>query len=381
MGRLTYVFGTAQLGRNSAVANIKQLSSGGFVRSINVRRTASTGHLFARHRMEAEAATMAVRQLASLNPDMVIGANNPLNVQVQIAKWCRQARKPFIFWLQDLRGIAIRSILNGMSPLLGRISGYYYTSIEHKLLRQSAHVISIANEFCTEVLRAGVPQKRISMVPNWAPIDRLTMRPQNNPWSRSVGLAHKRVLLYTGNLGLKHNPSLFLSLAESVRDRPDVVVAVVSEGLGATWLQSKAKERGLTNLHISPFVTEEVLPDVLGTAQILVNLLAPEASMYSVPSKTWTYLCAGKPIVMSMSADNQAARIVTESGAGICCPPGDEESFVDACQRMLQSSPETRTAMGLAARSFAEANFDLSKICERISLCVDDALEVEQDRN
>ena len=379
LGRLSYIFGTAQLGRNTAAANSKQFSSGGVVREVAIRRTASADNFIARHRMESEAAWSTVRQLEMLNPELVIGANNPLSVQVRIAKWCRRKRKPFIFWLQDLRGAAVKSILQKRNPLLGKISGHYFTSVEHRLLRQSAHVISIAEEFCPEVRRAGVPQTSISTVPNWAPIARLPLRPHDNAWSSQAGLADKRVVLYTGNLGMKHNPSLLLAFCEAVKERREIAVATVAEGVGATWLKKEAEKRGLTNLHSFPFVNADVLPDVLGTAEVLVSLLEPDASKYSVPSKTWTYLCAGKPLVMAMPHENQAARIVMKIGAGVCCSPGDEAGFVRTCLQVLEGSAEQRAFMGSQGRRFAEENFDLSTICARVARCVDCAFEWKGD--
>src|SRR4051812_42468354 len=118
-GQLSYLFGMQQIGRNTAVRNANELASGGVVRALHVRRTAAADNFVARQRMEAEAGRTAVDQLTLLNPDLVIGANNPLDVQVRIEKWCRQRGKPFVFWLQDLRGAATQSILQNRIPLFG----------------------------------------------------------------------------------------------------------------------------------------------------------------------------------------------------------------------------------------------------------------------
>lgn len=374
-GRLSYLFGMPQIGRNTASAHTKELASGGVVRAMQVRRTAAADSFLARQRMEVEAARATVDQLTLLNPDLVIGANNPLDVQVRIAKWCRRRRKPFIFWLQDLRGAATRSILQSRIPLFGRLLGQHYSRTEHNLLRQSAHVIAIAEEFCAEVLSAGVHPDKISIIPNWAPIARLPLRKRENAWSRANGLSTKRVILYTGNLGMKHNPALLLALCEAVKSCPDIAIAVVADGVGADWLKIQAKHRGLTNLYTHPLVNADVLPDVLGAAELLVVLLEPDASAYSVPSKTWTCLCAGKPLVLAMPKENQAALIVRRISAGVCSDPRDEPSFVQNCLTMLAKPSAERATIGARGRAFAESNFHLPTISERVSRCIDLAFQ------
>ena len=72
-------------------------------------------------------------------------------------------------------------------------------------------------------------------IENWAPVDELPARPRENEWARRHGLDGKPVLLYSGTLGLKHDPGLLHRLAEAL---PEVAVVVASEGLGADWLPS-----------------------------------------------------------------------------------------------------------------------------------------------
>jgi glycosyltransferase involved in cell wall biosynthesis len=374
LGRMSYIFGSDQIGRNTAAASIMHVDSGGVVEGLKVTPPSSADKFFSRYQSETQTARATIEKLDLLNPDVVIGANNPLDVQWHMVEWCRVRRKPFLFWLQDLRGMATRSILRRRIPFLGGLVGQYYISLEQRLLRQSAHVISIAEEFRPHVLSSGLAAGRMSVIPNWAPIRRLPIRPKDNEWARSVGLSEKRVALYTGNLGMKHNPAHLLALCEALKDQPDASVAVIAEGVGATWLAEKAKERGLTNLFMHPFVNGELLPDVLGCADTYMALLEPDASNFSVPSKIWTYMCGAKPLVLAMPRDNQAAMIVRRIGAGVFSDPSDEAQFVSNCCEMLSKDPADRAVIGARGRKFAESNFDVDTIVERVSRCIDLAI-------
>jgi len=377
LGRMSYLFGMSQVARNTAASGVGEVRSGGIVFGLRSEH-AAPDHFLARHRAEARAARAAVEQLDRLNPDIVIGANNPLDIQAQIANWCRRRGRPFVFWLQDLRGLAMKSILKKRIPFLGAAVAAHYMSSEKRLLRRSAHVISIAEEFLPHVLSSGLPANRVSVIPNWAPLSRIPLRPKDNAWSRATGLSRQRVLLYSGNLGMKHNPAILLALCESLKSQPDTSVAVVAEGVGAAWLAEKAKERGLGNLCLRPFVTTEELPDVLGTADACIALLESDAAAYSVPSKIWTYFCAGKPLILSIPEDNQAALIVKKVGAGASNSPTDERRFVANCLDMLAKTPDERAAIGARGRAYAESNFNMESIVERVARCLNLALGSEK---
>ena len=100
--------------------------------------------------------------------------------------------------------------------------------------------------------------------------------------------------MYTGTMGLKHNPELILELARHFSDYPDVRIVVASAGLGARWLDEQARALNLPNLDIMGFHPFDTLPEALASADVLVAVLESEADVYSVPSKVLAYLCSGQ---------------------------------------------------------------------------------------
>jgi colanic acid biosynthesis glycosyl transferase WcaI len=188
---------------------------------------------------------------------------------------------------------------------------------------------------------------------------------KDNRWARKHGLADRPVLLYSGTLARKHRPGLLVDLARSVAHASAVMV-VVTEGEGADELaQAKREASDLDNLILLPYQRFEDLPDVLASADVLVVLLEPRAAQFSVPSKTLSYLCAGRPIVASMPKDNTAARIVAERAqCGLVVAPDDDdddEGFLRAAQQLL-SDPVLRESLGRAGRKYAEEHFDSNAI-------------------
>ncbi len=116
-----------------------------------------------------------------------------------------------------------------------------------------------------------------------------------------------------------------------LRAYEDVVVVVVSEGLGADWLQAQKAELGLENLRILPFQPHDRFSEVLGTATVLFGMLDPTAGVYSVPSKVLSYLKSGRAIVLAVPPENLAARMVQRAGAGLIVSPSDRAGVMAHC--------------------------------------------------
>ena len=77
-----------------------------------------------------------------------------------------------------------------------------------------------------------------------------------------------------------------------------------------------------------------------------------------------TYLCAARPLLVSVPTDNLAARVVERSGGGIVVRPGDAPAFLAAAER-LREDGELRAELGGRARAYAQTAFDIDSVAAR----------------
>lgn len=315
-----------------------------------------------RFRQENEFGRLVTKEIAAFQPDLVISANAPLDAQKHILKAARQHNARFIFWLQDLLGIASQRILSKKILLLGKWIGKHYIRMEQKLLLESDAIISICEEFVPLI---GSPHPDVLVLPNWSPIEEIPLLPKKNPWSISKDLDKTFNILYTGTLGYKQNPEMLWQLAEHFQTETDVRVVVVSEGLGAQLLKDEKKIRNLSNLLLLPYQSFSEYPQVLASADVLVGTLDADAGIFSVPSKVLAYLCSGKPQVLACPRENLAARLVEQHQAGIVTPPGDPQEMIQAIDH-LRLDPELSKLIGKNGRQYAEKYFIIEPIVEKV---------------
>ncbi len=310
-----------------------------------------------RLRQELTYALTLLRHVRETSPDLVVVCNVPLLAHFVFSRL--QRRVPMVFWQQDVYSQAIGREAVRRLGALGRLIATLADRAERDIVRRAHSCVAIAKTFLPVHDRWGTAQK-VTVIPNWAPVAEITPRAKDNAWSRRESLHDRPVLLYSGTLGLKHNPALLVKLAEEVRRSvPDVVLAVVSVGDGADYVREVAPADATVVLPFQPF---EELPDALAAADVLVTLLEPHASAYSVPSKTLTYLCAGRPIVAMLAADNPAAELV-QAAAGVVVDP-DDDGVAEAAAAVVEllGDPARAARVGAQSRTLAEEQFAIARI-------------------
>lgn len=317
-------------------------------------------NLIRRWGQEREYGRLAAKIILKFNPDIVISANAPLSAQDHILRTCKQHDIPFVFWLQDLIGLAASKVLRSKLPLLASVVGRYFQSIEGRLLRESDAIVAITEDFRPALQEFGVAPDRCHVIENWGVLEKSA--DELKTWARQHDLSDRPILLYTGTLSMKHNPAILVRLAEKFEERAQVVV--VSQGAGAAWLTQAIKTHNLTNLVVLPYQDPEQLPVMYASAEVLLVLLTEDAGQFSVPSKILTYLCAKRPVLAAIPAENLAARILEASGAGFVTSPSDHTSFVQKAEVLL-SAPELRQTMGEKAEAWATKNFEIGQITDR----------------
>jgi glycosyltransferase involved in cell wall biosynthesis len=331
---------------------------------VKIGRQFSRYSLIRRPRDELAYGRRLVHCVDTFQPDVVVSANAPLLSQRQLLHRTRRQGAAFVYWLQDLLGVGTGAELGRRLGPPGRIPGRALERIERRLLVTSEAIVAITDDFLPLLRAMGVDGDRVHVIENWAPIDELPVRPRQNRWASAHGLCDRFVFLYSGTLGLKHEPRLLVELARHFQGDRRVAVVVVSEGLGADSLRTQAVEQSLDNLLVIDYQPYGQLAEVLATADVLVALLESSAGVFSVPSKVLTYLCAGRPLLASMPKENLAAQTIERAGAGIVTAAGDAAAFVSSAD-LLFNDARTRIDMGHAARRFAEANFPIDAIASR----------------
>lgn len=318
-----------------------------------------------RRGMEVAYGHRVAELIARERPVAVLSSQTPTETQEPIFRAARSTGAKFYFWVQDFYSLAVEKLVRKGLPIGGRVVGAWYRWLERRHLQGSDRIVAITEDFAPIMQqRFGIDPAKIVTIPNWAPLESMPVTPKRNAWSEAHGLADTFVYLYTGTLGLKHNPALLLDLARRYRDHDAVRVVVISEGLGADWLREQTAADPLPHLIQMGYQPFQAMPQVLAGGDVLIGVLEEDAGVFSVPSKILTYLCAKRPILLAAPSVNLATRIVARERAGMTVSPDARAAFLEAAD-YLRTETAVGEAMGRRGRDYAEKTFRISTIADQ----------------
>ena len=305
-----------------------------------------------------------VRHVRRVRPDAVLLSNVQIPTLVIFAFAMMVLRRPWMLWHQDVYAIAVRSFAGKKLSRAFTVVAWLFEVAERWCSRRAAAIVVIAPSFVPVHEKWGTADK-VTVIPNWAPLDEIVPTARKNDWATEHQLDDVQTLLYSGTLGLKHNPALLVRLADAVRRAGrEVRLVVVNSGPAVEVLSAEA-DRLDVPVTLLPFQPYERLPEVLGTGDVLVVLLEQEAGAFSVPSKTLSYLCAGRPVLGLMPGENLASSLVTSAG-GLVLPPADESlNAAGAWVAEVLGDDRRRADLGEASRALAEQEFALAGCADR----------------
>jgi colanic acid biosynthesis glycosyl transferase WcaI len=323
-------------------------------------RIVSPNALIARRFGEIAYGRKVAALIKDCKPDVVLSGNTPTEAQDKIITACRAQNVRFVYWLQDVYSAGVTTFLSKQMGIIGQAIGWYYRRLDRCHMRDSDAIVAITDDFTSLASEWGESRSKVSVIENWGALDELPLRNKRNPWSLRHGLDCSFSFIYNGTLGRKHNPSLLVKLAEQGLG----LVVVAAEGAGFNQLELMQRSSRPDRLKLLPLQPAEQLPDVLGTADVLVAIIEADAAIFAVPSKVLSYMCAGRPILLAAPKANLAARTVERAQAGIVVDPSDGPGFLAAARRLF-SDKSLRTKHGANGRCFAERTFDMDGITTR----------------
>lgn len=320
-----------------------------------------------RARFELAYAAAWQEWLANEEFDLVVACNVPLLALARMRRYFARRRQPWVLWHQDIYSMGMSAELQRKlpAPFARRVAGRL-ERLEAAQVASANAVVGISDAFMAKYAEWHVRKPaRQYVVPNWAPLDELIPSERDNAWARRNNLPADGVrIVYAGTLGRKHNPLLLLDLLDKCRQRGvPASLLVVSEGVGADDLRAAAGDRA--DVQVLGYQPAEDMSEVLGSADVLVALLEPDAAQFSVPSKVLSYLSVGRPIVALVPEGNPAAQDVNLAGGCAAEPTADGASTAADWIAQVSKDPRDLAARAARARSLAEERFDIASIGAR----------------
>ncbi len=281
--------------------------------------------------------------------DVVYAGGAGITVWLAFTALVALPRKPAIYAVYDVYPhVGVKLGIFRHKPVIAAVA-----AVEKVCLRSATLVRIISESFRPNLRELGVADEKMSMVYDWVDTDLVRPLPRSNAFSQEFGLDGKCVVMYAGNIGLSQGLENVLDAAEMLAVHTDLLFVFVGDGANREKLAAEIARRQLRNVRLIPFQPRERLPDVLASADISLVPLRHGVGHGSLPSKTYSILASGRPVIASVDEDSETWNLITRAKAGICIHPESPRDLAQAVL-LLRDAPAVRETLGRNGRMWAE---------------------------
>ena len=276
--------------------------------------------------------------------DAVIAMSPPLTMG--LTGWVTHLvrRGPLVFNIQD--------VFPDAAVETGAITNRRIIAVARWLERVSYHrsaAVTVLSDDLRDNVAAKVGPKhrsKVRVIPNFVDTDFIRPSDRLTAYRAELGIGDEPVVLYAGNVGFSQSLDM---VVEAARRFPEATFVINGDGAASAALREQAA--GLANVRFVGYQPKERVPEVLATGDIHLVPLRKGLGRVSVPSKTYSILAAGRPVLAAIDPGTEVPRMLAASGGGVAVPPDDLEAFCGALAELLHH-PEQRRLMGESARNW-----------------------------
>lgn len=285
--------------------------------------------------------------------------------------WTNQIGYPGV-WLTQTKGAVHVHEVQDMWPEwtrsvnLGIGNAAYSTldALQTWLYNRADRITTISSGFRDWLVEKGVSRDKITIIPNWADTGFYYPCDRDAGIGEREGFAGHFNVMYVGNIGAAQALSVVLAAAQQLSGIHAIQFVFVGDGLERERIERESRDIGLSNVKFVGKQPYARLAKYMAWADLLfLHLKKDPAFKITIPSKTYSYLASGRPILAGCEGD--VAALIEDSGAGMVIPPEDPDSLSRAVLQIVRQPANVRDTYGVNARKAFESKYDRNILIRR----------------
>lgn len=120
-------------------------------------------------------------------------------------------------------------------------------------------------------------------------------------------------VMYAGNIGYAQDWEPLLFAAEALKEKP-IEFFVIGEGVLKESIRAVIQQRSLHNIHLLPYQPRSFMPAIVSYADLHFIFMSPKMDEQGFPSKVYTIMACGKPLVVISGKDTPLYHFLKETG-------------------------------------------------------------------
>lgn len=239
------------------------------------------------------------------------------------------------------------------------------------IFKRVSKVVALTDEMKAYLIenRKSLSEDRVTVIPNWAHEE---MMPNSKVHFCDEEAENRPfVISYIGNMGTCQEMETLARGVEILRNRKDIFFQFVGHGNKAS--QLKERFAGVSNVRFLDFLTGDELNSIVRESSCFVVSLEKGIRGMCAPSKYYSYLYFGKPIIAIVEKESYLYEEVEKRKIGYGVEIGDVDRLIEVISSMAKDSRGVQT-MGKNAADVYERYYSTKHVRDRYYCLLEEIL-------
>lgn len=225
-------------------------------------------------------------------------------------------RTKFVFFVQDIYP-EIATASGMMKP--SRVSTIL-RKLDNWTLARADVVVTLSADMVKSIHDRGVHPQNLRIIGNFAPVGTTGPKLRDR-----ISLPVRFV--FAGNIGRFQNLDALIE-AFSLVDENQAVLEMLGNGREKARLVQKVAERGIRSVKFHDHLPVNEAFEFTAACDVGIVSLTPGIYRYAFPSKTYSYLAAGLPLMAIVEKQSELAQTIVQRGIGVAVESTDTPEVI-----------------------------------------------------
>lgn len=200
-------------------------------------------------------------------------------------------------------------------------------------------VVALSNEMKDYLLkhRTALSEHQIEVIPNWYEDKGFSnvIKVPENKLLEAIKTDENLIVSYFGNMGICQDLDPIIEAIRHLKNDRNVQFLFAGHGIKMDHLKNSVETENLNNVHVFDFLHGQDFQDALSISDCFIVSLSDGLTGLAVPSKTYSYMMAGKPVIAIIGAGSDIARDLIDNNAGYAMQANDSSKLVHVIKELL----------------------------------------------
>jgi glycosyltransferase involved in cell wall biosynthesis len=231
--------------------------------------------------------------------------------------------------------------------------------INNKVYAHASSVVLLGNEMKTYVIKNNIAKREdnLKVIPNWFSDEKALQNTEIiNESLKGINSKYKFTVLYSGNMGSSQDMETILQGILEFKNHEEICFVFSGHGNKLEYVKNFLSSNNIKNSQVFGFLTGQDYSDILNISDLCIVSLEKGIEGLGVPSKTYGYLAAGKPVLSIMNDETDIAKDLYEYKCGVNIIQEDILGFRNAVNSYF-NDPELVKTESRNARELYESKY------------------------